>query len=73
VDLTTCFHLVLKVMDEAIICNSHRCLHGVKWGNFTVSCVVKLFAYLPLCPFSSFGFSTDMSSDITVFLTSSIM
>ena len=75
-DLTTCFHLVLKlIMDETrSTCNPHAHLHGVDWGNFTVSCVqLKLFASLPLVPFSSFGFSIYVLSDITVFISSSIM
>jgi hypothetical protein len=62
------------IMDEAkSTCNPHIFLHGVDWGKFIVSCVVKLSASLPFVPISSFGFSTYMSSDITVFLNSSIM
>jgi len=64
----------LPVMDEnRSTCNPHICLFGVDWGNFTVSCIVKLSASLPFVPLSSFGFSTYMSSDITVFLCSTIM
>ena len=62
------------IMDEArSTCNPHIFLHGVDWGNCTVSCVVKLSASLLFVSFSSFGFSTYMSSDITVFLNSSVM
>jgi len=62
------------IMDEAMsTCNPHICHLGVDWGNFTVSCVVKLSSSLPFMPFSSFGFSTYMSSDMTVFLCSTIM
>jgi len=62
------------IMDEARnTCNPHIFLHGVDWGNVTGSCVFQLSASLPFVPFSSFGFSTYMSSDITVLLNSTIM
>jgi len=62
------------IMDEArSICNPHIFCHGVDWGNVTGSCLFKVSASLPFVPFSSFGFSTYMLSDITVFLYSTIM
>jgi hypothetical protein len=61
-------------MDEdRSTCNPNICLLGVDWGNFIASYIVKVSASLPFVPFSSFGFSTYMSSDITVFLCSTIV
>jgi len=60
------------MVEDRRTCNPQIYLLDVEWGNFTVSCVVKN-CQLPFVPFSSFGFSTYMSSDIRVFLCSTIM